>query len=67
MFIKEDSILSADEAAEFMGVRKSTVYQLNMKGMLPSHKIGGKIIFLQSELYDWIKQDKASNDYKVKK
>lgn len=41
------------EAQEFLGISHQTLYKL-MKEGLPSHKIGGKRVFLKKDLVKWI-------------
>lgn len=43
------------EAQEFLGVSHQTIYELMKKG-LPSHKVGGKRVFLKEDLIQWIKE-----------
>ena len=43
------------ETQEFLRVSHETLYRL-MKQGLPSHKIGGKRVFLKEDLIQWIKE-----------
>lgn len=44
------------EAQEFLGVSHQTIYKLMKEGLLPSHKIGKKRVFLKEDLVQWIKE-----------
>lgn len=46
--------LDADEACEFLRIKKSWLYQNHEGEGVPSHKIGRKLIFKKSELVDWV-------------
>lgn len=45
-----DNLLSAAAVAERFKVKRSTVYQWAKVGRLPYFKIGGKVLFKESEL-----------------
>lgn len=51
----EQVLLTFSEAQEFLRVSHQTIYKL-MKEGLPSHKIGGKRMFLKEDLFEWIKR-----------
>ena len=47
--------LNADQAAEFLGIQKSTLYAWTHKGQIPFYRIGGKrLAFVQQELESFI-------------
>jgi len=57
---KEESItlkemLTIEEAAEYMGISKSSLYKMNMTNELPTYRPGGKRVYLKrSEINDWL-------------
>jgi excisionase family DNA binding protein len=51
----ERVLFTFSEAQEFLRVSHQTLYKL-MKEGLPSHKIGGRRMFLKEDLVDWIKR-----------
>ena len=54
--------LSVDEIAEHLGVSRDTIYNwINGKSM-PAHKIGKLWKFKVSEVDEWAKSGKASDD-----
>lgn len=54
--------LSVAEIAEYLGVKRDTVYKwIERKGM-PAHKVGRLWKFKQSEVDVWIRSGKASKD-----
>jgi excisionase family DNA binding protein len=46
--------LTTTEAAEFIGRTPSAIRNLVMRRMVPFRKPGGRLMFLRSELIDWI-------------
>lgn len=56
----EDEILNADQAAELVGLKKSTIYQKVHHGSIPYFKApGGKILqFKRSELLIWLESNR---------
>lgn len=52
-------VKNVDEAAQLLGVSKATVHRLikearQRKGSFPFHKQGGTLMFLESELMEWV-------------
>lgn len=52
--------LDADQAAAFLGLKKSTVYKKVMLGELPHYKTGKKLKFKRSELEAYIESGKQN-------
>jgi len=51
-----DKFLGINEAAEFLGVAKATVYNYTSKRLIPYYKMKQKVLFRQSELIKWMEQ-----------
>lgn len=49
-----EPLLTADEAAELLRVRRSTVYELARNRRLPHVKVGRRILLVRSDLADWV-------------
>ncbi|MDO5395805.1 MAG: helix-turn-helix domain-containing protein [Bacteroidales bacterium] len=48
-------VLTADEAAQYMGVKKSYLYKLTMRRQIPHYKPRGKMCyFKRAELEKWL-------------
>jgi len=47
--------LNIDEAAEFLSLKKSTLYSKVCRRELPFYKQAGRLYFFRSELLNWIK------------
>jgi len=49
-----EPLLTADDAAELLSVRRSTVYELARNRRLPHVKVGRRVLFVRSDLAAWI-------------
>jgi excisionase family DNA binding protein len=49
-----DQFLNVEEACEFLRIKKSWLYQNHKLAGMPSHNVGRKLIFKQSELVAWV-------------
>lgn len=58
-----DNYISIDEAAEYLGVKASTIRSwVKTKGM-PHYRVGGKLLkFKRSEIDDWIKNEDKNQE-----
>jgi excisionase family DNA binding protein len=50
----DDRLLSADEVASFLGVKRDTVYKLITRSGLPGRKVGRLWKFRRQEVDDWV-------------
>lgn len=51
---KEDRLMSIGEAADYLGVKKSTLYSWVFYRKIPFIKVGRLVKFDLSELQEWI-------------
>lgn len=58
-----DRWLSVDEIADYLGVSKDTVYGWISKREMPAHKVGRLWKFKTTEVDEWVRTGKASDDY----
>jgi excisionase family DNA binding protein len=60
----EDRWLSVDEIAEYLGVKRDTVYKwIDRKGM-PAHKAGRLWKFKKAEVDTWVRNGNRRSDAK---
>jgi len=52
--------LTVEEAAKYLKMGKSTLYDLARKGNIPAHKMGREWRFDAEELYEWLKAGKLA-------
>ena len=52
----EDRYLSVDEIAEYLGIKKDTVYKWVAAKRIPAHKVGRLLKFKKDEVDEWIRQ-----------
>ena len=55
-----DRWLSVAEIAEYLGVKRDTVYKWIERKEMPAHKVGRLWKFKQSEIDTWVRSGKAS-------
>ena len=56
---KNDNYISIEEAAEYLGVKTSTIRSWIKKKNMPSHRVGGKLLkFKRSEIDEWVNNEK---------
>ena len=48
-------LLTVDEAAEFLRVKKTTLYTWAYRRQIPSQKVGGTLRFRRGDLDRWLK------------
>lgn len=61
MMLKTELMIGAQEAADLLGLKKSTIYQKVSKGELPHVKKGRSLWFVPSELREWDRQRTTSH------
>lgn len=53
-------VLTSDEAAAYMGISKSYLYKLTMKGAVPHYKPMGKMCYFnRNELEQWLQTNRV--------
>lgn len=55
----EDRLL-IEQASEFLGISKSTIYKATCKRLLPHFKKGRRLYFSRKELQQWIAEGKRN-------
>ncbi len=55
---EQETPMSIKEAATFLNLKESTIYNLVSANEIPFHKPGKRLCFYPSELNDFIRQDK---------
>jgi excisionase family DNA binding protein len=53
----ESDRLSLPEAAEFLKLKKTTIYGLTFKGKIPYRKFGKLLVFSRKELKNWLEEN----------
>lgn len=56
-------VLTAEEAARYMGISKSYIYKLSMKAEIPCYKPMGKMLYFNRlELEQWLQNNRCATD-----
>ena len=59
--------LSIDEAAQYLGIRKSTLYKHTSSGLIPYYKPNGKLItFNREDLDHWLLQTRIPSNVELR-
>lgn len=56
----QDVFMTAEEAANFLKITTQSLYQFRSAEKIPYKKIGGKLLFSQKELYEWVMSGAAA-------
>ena len=60
-------VLNLEEAAAFLGVKKSTLYKMTHFSQIPYYKPAGKLIFFEkSALLDWVRNVKVKSEDEIR-
>ena len=60
-------VLTLEEAAAFLGVKKSTLYKMTHFSRIPYYKPAGKLIFFEkSALLDWVRNVKVKSEDEIR-
>ena len=60
-------VLNLEEAANFLGIAKSTLYKMTHLNQLPYFKPAGKLIFFEKQkLIDWVRGAKSKSIDEIK-
>ena len=63
----EDRWLSVDEIAEYLGIKRDTVYKWISANKMPEHRMGHLWKFKKDEVGVWVKTGGAVNDQNSRK
>ena len=62
----KDNYINIEEAANYLGVKASTIRSWIKKKSMPHHRVGGKLLkFKKSEIDLWIDSDKCNKEQTV--
>jgi len=50
----DEKLLDIEEAAEFLGLAEKTLYSYTSARKIPHVKIGGRVLFPKSMLWEWV-------------
>lgn len=60
-------VLNLEEAAAFLGIRKSTLYKMTHLSQVPYYKPAGKLVFFEkSALLDWVRSVKVKSENEIR-
>ena len=61
-----DKPLNIDEASDYLGIPKSTIYTLTSRQEIPFYKKGRQLFFFKEELKDWLKTGRQCTIAEIK-
>lgn len=56
-FIENSNLLTPQQAADYLGIKLSTIYQLSMRRILPTVKVGRLNRYKRQDIDKWIEQN----------
>ncbi len=59
----DDTWISSDDAAEFLGMEKTKLYALTREGRIPAKRIGKKWFYDPAALSEWVRSDPRLEDF----
>lgn len=60
------NVLTVEEAANYMGVSRSHLYKLTMRGEIPHYKPTGKMCYFnRAELEEWLQHNRISTHAEI--
>lgn len=51
-----ERVLLVEEASQFLGIPKSSLYQKISRGEIPCTRHGKRVMFLESDLINWVRK-----------
>ena len=57
--VTSDRWLSVDEIANYLGIKRDTVYKWIERKHMPAHKVGSLWKFKRDEIDEWVRSGKA--------
>ena len=58
--------LTLEEAAAFMGIKRSSLYKMTHEQTIPFYKPNGKMIYFEkSDILDWIRKNRVASDDEI--
>lgn len=54
-----NTLMNIDEVAEYLHLKKSTVYSYTSKEQIPFIKLGGKLLFDSNDISKWLEKSKT--------
>lgn len=59
----QKEVLTADEAAKYLGMSKSYLYKLTMRKQIPFYRPMGKMVYFnRKELEQWLQANRCATD-----
>ena len=65
--VKSDRWLSVDEIADYLGVKRDTIYKWIERKDMPAHKVGSLWKCKRDEIDEWVRMGKATSGSSKKK
>jgi excisionase family DNA binding protein len=53
--------LNADQAAEYLGIGRSTIYKLSKAGQIPAVNLGGRWVWIREKLEEFMMRKAEEN------
>jgi len=64
---EKEELLNIKQVADLLGLAVPTIYSLVSRGQIPVSKRSGKLFFLKTEIFDWIKAGRRRSKVELQK
>jgi len=65
--VTSDRWLSVDEIAEYLGIKRDTVYKWIERKKMPAHKVGSLWKFKRDEVDAWVRTGEAAESNQLRR
>jgi len=66
IIIAAKETLTLEEAAAFMGIKRSSLYKMTHEQTIPFYKPNGKLIYFEkSDILEWIRRNRVDSDEEI--
>lgn len=54
--------MNAKEVCDMLGIKQGSLYHMTSEGKIPCYRVGGKLVFFESEIIKWVEERRKLSD-----